>query len=204
VARPPVATKASVHGAGQAPPLPTSHERPAPSAVAILGPVCIRMMTVLPAIIRYLTMSRSPDRRRIRLPPEAYRRPGTFLVTVVTASRMPLLGHLSGGECTLSVAGLVVRDALLDAPTHWSGVKLDEWVLMPDHIHAIIHLTERLDAGLPSVVAGFKAASTRQLRSICPDHDAPLWQRSFHDRQIRTAAALAAARSYVRSNPSRP
>jgi putative transposase len=125
-------------------------------------------------------------------------------VTVVVADRRPLLGSLVHGAVILSKAGEVVHAALIDAPTHWSVVQLDEWVIMPDHLHAIFVLTGHLSSGLPQVIGGFKAAAARRVREMFPDLDGPLWQRSFHDRRLPTEQALAAARRYVRSNPSRP
>jgi REP element-mobilizing transposase RayT len=55
---------------------------------------------------------------------------------------------------------------------------------------------------LGSFVAGFKSAVTRRVNRRRGTPGAPLWQRNYHDRIIRTARHLHAARRYIRDNPA--
>lgn len=51
---------------------------------------------------------------------------------------MPIFGHISEGVATLSPAGRIVRDLWLKTSEMRPGVVLDAFVVMPDHMHAII------------------------------------------------------------------
>jgi REP element-mobilizing transposase RayT len=77
-------------------------------------------------------------------------------------------------------------------------VRLDRFVVMPNHVHAIVWLDSRAGQAPPlhRLVGGFKAAASRAAGR-------PLWQRSFHDRVIRDDAELEALRRYVAENPLR-
>ncbi len=148
-------------------------------------------------------MDELPQRKRMRLPPEAYRRPGAFLVTIVAAGRVRRFGECRLGKVFHFNAGRVVQAVLLSVPVHHPEVVIDCSVVMPDHLHVIVIVTKYLQRGLPSVIGNFKAAATAALRQSCPSFEGPLWQRSFHDRRLSDERALAAARNYIRLNPLR-
>ena len=97
------------------------------------------------------------------------------------------------------------RDLAMEALLFHDTTKMDVHaaVVMPDHVHAIVLLTDYLPCGLPSVIGSFKAATTRLLRETHPLLRGPVWQRSFHDRVLRDERALVAARRYVELNPLR-
>ena len=82
---------------------------------------------------------------------------------------------------------------------------------MPDHLHAVLHFTrgdgdKGARPGAPSlgrVIAWFKYQSTKTINAHRGTPREAVWQRGYHDRIIRDAAQLEAAREYVRSNPGR-
>ena len=138
-----------------------------------------------------------------RLPADAYRRPGVFLVTIVLHERRSILGRIDSGLVTLSSQGEIVRTCLLEIPRHWPEIRVDEWVVMPDHLHAILVVDRPLPAGLAQVIGGFKAATTKRLNALPFRVPSPFWQKSFHDRRICTDEALSAARRYIAANPAK-
>jgi putative transposase len=102
-------------------------------------------------------MRYDPDRhhrRSIRLKGYDYSQPGAYFVTVCTADRECLFGEIVADEMQLNGAGAIVLAAWNDLPAHYTHVRLDSFVIMPNHIHAVIILT---DAPVP-VGAGFKPA----------------------------------------------
>ena len=145
-------------------------------------------------------MDQLPHRKRIRLAPDAYRWPGAFLVTIVTAGRAPIFGVCRHGEVCYTDAGRTVQSVLASVPAHHPEIMIDTVVVMPDHVHMIVLITRYLPRGLPSVIGSFKAAATKALSL----KQGSLWQRSFHDRALRDERALEAARRYVWTNPLRP
>ena len=146
-------------------------------------------------------MADLPQRRQIRMSPGAYRMPGAFLVTVCSHRRLPLFGECNEGAVTLSPIGNLCRSELLAIPRRWDVVHLDEWVIMPDHLHFIIRLSAACPAGLPQVVGGYKAGVSRLVVAGAHSAISTIWQRSFHDRRLRTDSAIEAARLYIRRNP---
>src|SRR6478609_5430254 len=110
-----------------------------------------------------------PSRRSIRLSSSAYRRPGAYFITVCTADRRRILGDCSAGIHSLSSAGVLVEATLREVSHHWPAVALDAWVVMPDHLHAILIFHSTVLAGLPQVVGSVKSAASKLIRSKLSD-----------------------------------
>jgi REP element-mobilizing transposase RayT len=133
----------------------------------------------------------------VRLKEFDYASPGAYFVTVCSLGRACLFGRTDGDSTSLSEIGQIVCDCWLEIPFHYPKTLLDTFVVMPNHLHAIIHLTAvGADHGrpLPRVIASFKAAATSRAGER-------LWQRSFHERVIRDEAELQALRQYIEDNP---
>lgn len=91
----------------------------------------------------------------------------------------------------------------------------DAFVIMPDHLHGIMVMTE--DAGtaagvpkaappspaLDTVVGTFKAACTRAARRLRLLGREPLWQRGYYERIVRNERAMNMIRRYIAENPTR-
>jgi REP element-mobilizing transposase RayT len=80
---------------------------------------------------------------------------------------------------------------------------LDEFVVMPDHVHLVIHNNQGSSAELRQVVQGLKGLATIEARRAVVWGPEALWQRSFHDRVIREHRELDRIRIYIRENPRR-
>jgi REP element-mobilizing transposase RayT len=65
---------------------------------------------------------------------------GWFFITVQVAHNKSAFGAVVGEKCELNTLGLAVRDAWLAHPEHTPGLKIDEFVVMPNHFHAIVSL----------------------------------------------------------------
>lgn len=77
-------------------------------------------------------------RRSIRLPGYDYSQAGTYFVTICTQGRACLFGRVVEGDIRLNRYGEIVRSCWLDIPMHFPKVELDEFVVMPNHVHGII------------------------------------------------------------------
>ena len=82
------------------------------------------------------------SRRSIRLGSYDYSYPGAYFVTVCAARRGLLFGWISDSRVIENANARIVRDCWLDLPNHYPHVSLDTFVVMPDHIHAIIVLLD--------------------------------------------------------------
>ena len=97
-------------------------------------------------------------RRSIRLPGYEYSRPGAYFITVCTRGRQCILGDVVDGEMSLNKAGRAVRAAWRDLPNHYPHIELDAFVVMPNHVHAIIVLVD--ETAHADVGAGFASNAT--------------------------------------------
>jgi len=156
-------------------------------------------------------------RRSLRLRGYDYRWHGAYFVTVCTRQRGRVLGEITRGTVRLNRLGRLVASSWADLPTHYRAVTLDDWIVMPDHVHGIIVLqpavvplattvrTHRrlLPESIGSIVGSFKAAVSRQMSSQDAARYPRLWQRGYYERIIRDGHQLDAVRAYIRANPRR-
>lgn len=135
-----------------------------------------------------------------------YRLPGTYFVTTITLGRAPLLGVLRDGGCVLSRLGAIVQDTWRRIPEQLPGVELDAFVVMPDHVHALLVLPVQAEAdaiSLSRIVGWAKSRSTHEINLMRATPGSRFWQASFHDRVVRDAEALNRIRDYIEANPRR-
>jgi REP element-mobilizing transposase RayT len=81
-------------------------------------------------------------RRSMRLANYDYRSPGAYFVTICVHAGECLLGQVVDGRLQLSDWGQIAWDCWQAIPTHFPHVKLDTFVVMPNHVHGIIVITE--------------------------------------------------------------
>ena len=144
-----------------------------------------------------------------RLPGWDYRWPGTYAVTICVKDRVCCLGEVVEAEVALSPIGAIVASEWLAIPRAHPQVVLDEWVVMPDHLHGIVIFRgeepplpeEGLPAGsLGAVVGQFKQRATKRIRARWPGF---AWQDRFFDQILRDENGLERYRAYIRANPRR-
>ena len=139
---------------------------------------------------------------------------GWFSVTVQAACNKSVFGAIVGESCELNELGRAVHDAWLSHPAHTPGLYIDEFVVMPNHFHAIVKLTPAparsgagpRNRGLPWVVGKFKSYTTHLYLEMkgagrCGDIGPRLWQSSFFDNLISSHDELESVRRYFRDNP---
>ena len=151
------------------------------------------------------------SRRTPRLPGFDYTRPGIYFVSICTYRRRYVLGRVVDGEVYLSRAGRIVEEEWLLTAERRPYVMLGSYVIMPNHVHGLIVIQERLRDGpagrrqhsLSSIVGAFKAAASRRVGAITGQQDRTLWQRSYHERIVRNHQELGRIREYIAANPAR-
>jgi putative transposase len=137
----------------------------------------------------------APERKSPRIHEYDYATAGAYLTTICARRRACLFGTVVADRVLLSRTGKLVARAWAEIPSHFDGVDLDEFVVMPNHLHGIGWLSRAGHAPpLPVVIGSFKAAASRAAGRA-------LWQRTFHDHVIRRESDLQAIRRYVVENP---
>ncbi len=111
-------------------------------------------------------------RRSVRLPGYDYRQEGAYFITVCVQGRERLFGHITDGEMRLNVAGQIVSDEWLRTPLVRPYVTLDAFVIMPNHLHAILFLDgTKTDEHAGVVGATWQVAPTKHANT--ENHDRP-------------------------------
>ena len=161
-------------------------------------------------------------RRSIRLREYDYSLPGAYFVTICTQRRECLFGEVIEGEMRLSPYGRAATECWSDLPNHYGYVELDEFVIMPNHVHGIITIPGAADFdvgaglkpaptgpvsakrhGLPEIVRGFKTFSSRRINRFRKSPGQPVWQRNYYEHVVRGDADLDRIRKYVQDNPAK-
>ena len=106
-------------------------------------------------------------RRSIRLKGYDYSRAGAYFVNVCTHSRQCIFGGIADREMRLNDAGQVVQQCWDRIPTHFPHVELDKFVVMSNHVHGIVMITDIDDTvGMD----GMKNPATRPLQHMVRIH----------------------------------
>jgi REP element-mobilizing transposase RayT len=117
------------------------------------------------------------------------------------------IGRPSGLH-TLSKCGIIADTAITAIPRHYPNVKIDNYVVMPNHVHILMSLTElptnaRSPDGRPmtapttvsNIINQYKGYVSKQIGKS-------VWQKSFHDHIIRDDRDYAARWQYIDDNPA--
>jgi REP element-mobilizing transposase RayT len=141
-----------------------------------------------------------------------YRAPCTVHVNICTWRRQALFGRCDANGVHPNDAGWFVRETLLRIHEPQRGIGLDTFIIMPDHVHAIIHLgtSPDVDPGvtMSDVVHQFKVRVVRAWRGGVRDYGWPrymehLWHPSYYDTLIEHDGHLETTREYILANPAR-
>ncbi|MBI2934295.1 MAG: transposase [Chloroflexi bacterium] len=156
-----------------------------------------------------------PIRRSLRLKEYDYSQSGAYFVTLCTYERESLFRRIVDYEMKMNAYGVIADECWRDLPSHYPGVSLDVVVVMPNHLHGIVWLSDeqkdeaRTDAArtkqiaLPEVIRGFKTFSARKLNEMRQTRGVPVWQRNYYEHVVRDEPDLTAIREYIVNNPAK-
>jgi putative transposase len=138
------------------------------------------------------------NRRSIRLKGYDYSRIGAYFVPICAYNREPMFWEKSGNQ---TIYGKIIQQTWFDLPNHNDGIILDEFVVMPDHVHGIIQIIENNIVLLSEIVRQFKTFSARRINESRRLSGIPVWQRNYYEHIIRNDDELFRIRKYIRENP---
>jgi REP-associated tyrosine transposase len=157
-----------------------------------------------------------PWRKIIRLDGYDYSRVGAYFVTICTQSKVRLFGDVVDGTMQLNDAGRMLEKWWVKLGDRFDNVVIDEYVVMPNHLHGVIILTDvgssqtgaHAGAPLQGVLQWFKTMTTNEYirgvkQNVWEPFPGKLWQRSYYDHIIRNDEKLNRARKYIMGNPIR-
>jgi REP element-mobilizing transposase RayT len=168
-------------------------------------------------------------RRSLRLPAYDYAQAGAYFVTMVAHQRQCLFGEIVDGRVVKNGYGEAVEHEWFLSSEIRPGIQLDAFVVMPNHVHGIVIIGDRVGAhscaplpslshgraplrnspsprpprSLGSFIAGFKSAATKRINEMRRTPGNAVWQRNYYEHVIRDERELDVIRQYCVENPLR-
>lgn len=137
-------------------------------------------------------------------------------MTICIKNREYLFGQIENDEMILSEIGKIAEQCWREIPSHFTFVELDEFAIMPNHIHGIVVITKNTETqhiaslqrkgqnkfgpqseNLASIIRGFKSSVKKWATVNGIDFK---WQPRFYDRIIRNEEELWNVRNYIQHN----
>jgi REP element-mobilizing transposase RayT len=181
---------------------------------------------------KFFAPTKKYQRRSIRLKGYDYSKTGVYFITICTHNQIPLFGQIVDGEMNLNEIGRLAERCWITIPAHFPQVGLDEFIIMPNHIHGILVIKES-DVGakdvsgaknvsplripqkqqsgtsqtIGSIIRGFKIGVTKEIRQRNSTLSGqkifhPTWQRNYYEHIIRDEADLIRVQDYIMANPA--
>ena len=162
------------------------------------------------------------NRKRNRLKGYNYSRDGCYFITICTKNRIECFGEIKNGEMALNKYGYVAEKQWQWLADQYAYVKLDEYIIMPNHFHGVIILEDinnqedtarrvptqesfgkPISGSVPSIIRSFKSAVTRLINLLSYPHKIIVWQNNYYEHTIRSEDGLNTIREYIQNNPLR-
>ncbi len=153
-------------------------------------------------------MKEQPKRKSLRLKNYDYSTTGYYFVTILTEDRKNLFGTIKNEKIALNDLGLLANKTWLNIPQHFSNITLDEYAIMPNHIHGLFLYSmdekykcenNRIAKSIGTLIQSYKATVTRESRSINLQQN--VWQRNYYEHVVRNEEGLNKTREYIKYNP---
>ena len=146
-------------------------------------------------------------RKSLRLKHYDYSQSGAYFVTICTKGRQPYFEKFPDLQD-------IVHNRWNGLKTKFPEIELDEFVIMPNHIHGIVFIVNTLVGAihelplrfrrrmlLPKVIGYFKMNTAKQINQILNRTGQAFWQRNYYEHIIRNEKELKRIREYIQNNP---
>ena len=152
--------------------------------------------------------NRLPQRKHPRMEHYDYSTAGAYFITICTHNRKCLLSSivgdsLSSAKVQYSGYGKIAEEQLFQLDKRYPSLRVDQYVIMPNHIHAILFL-EEISETIPhptitDIICAYKSLTTRECKKVHPIDK--LFQTSFYEHVIRGSKDYDEIVEYIINNP---
>ena len=136
-----------------------------------------------------------PKRKATRLPDYNYAEQNYYFITICTNEKKCIFGFAGN----LNDYGKIALESIQSISQIYDGIFVDKYVVMPNHIHAIIAIEKENGVSLTRVVGQYKMTVTKRIHQN--EKNVKVWQRSFHDHIIRNQDDYQRIWLYIHGNP---
>ena len=147
-----------------------------------------------------------PKRKNIRLKDYDYSQAGAYFVTICVKERKNILSETTVGannvrpnEIRLTKYGEIVKSAINNIPKYYPNISVDNYVIMPDHIHLLLQIHSYID-GRPMVAPTIDRVIKQMKGYITKQIGFSIWQKSFNDHVIRGEKDYKEIWEYIENN----
>lgn len=153
-----------------------------------------------------------PNRKSYRLKGYDYASAGYYFVTINSKDFQYIFGEIIEGIMYPNRLGEIIQEEWEYTGKLRENIKLYEYVVMPNHFHAIIEICYSKNKNnipgefkaskdtLSSIISGFKGSVTRRNNLWHPKNKDSVWHGRFYDRIIRTQRELLNVKNYIKDN----
>jgi REP element-mobilizing transposase RayT len=208
---------------------PTKNRRAAPTYIRILIRQKMNPNDVCKTFVDEDKILREHDRKSVRLPFYNYSGHGGYFITICSFGGICSFGKINDGKVTLYKTGKIIQDEWLRTEQVRANVKLDMFVVMPNHFHGIVIIKETDDpkrathrvaptktrravpaqerqaklitGSISAIIGQFKTVITKRVHSELKLESCSVWQRGFYEHVIRNEKELNRVRQYIIDNP---
>ncbi|MBQ3177534.1 MAG: transposase [Clostridia bacterium] len=151
-----------------------------------------------------------PDRKIMRLKGYDYNRQGVIFLTVCTLDRKCILSQIRMQEdqnvpsVLLSEYGRIAEKYLIQIGSFYDFIKIESYVIMPNHIHMLLHIFPKEDCESNTPRDSFVSRFISTFKRFCNrEYGRNIWQSRSYDHVIRDKADYDAKIRYIYENPKR-
>ena len=136
-----------------------------------------------------------PMRKSPRIVGYDYSQANYYFITICTYSKKCIFGEPE----KLNWLGQIAQEKLIQISKINPSIQINHYVVMPNHIHVILDVSESNRQNLNIVIGQYKMSVTKQIRKKIPGFR--VWQRSYHDHIIRNRSGYEKIWTYIENNP---
>jgi REP element-mobilizing transposase RayT len=156
------------------------------------------------------------QRKKNRLENYDYSENAFYFITTCTKNNEHYFGKIENYKMFLNKYGEIVQNCWLEIPEHFEHIFIDEFIVMPNHIHGIIIVDEnpavvgnrhacslfnqRQYQKIPVIIGSFKSSVTHKINQM-QNEFLFQWQKSYYDHIVRNEKSLYDIRRYIIENP---
>ena len=119
-----------------------------------------------------------------------------YFITICIKNRINILGEIKKNKMQLSQEGIIAEKFLGEIPKHYQNVKIDEYVIMPNHIHFILNMQKNNQNRISQIIGQYKRKVSIELKYS-------IWQKSFYEHIIKNYYEYLKIKKYIIENPKK-
>jgi putative transposase len=156
----------------------------------------------------------------IRIKGYDYSGPGIYFITICTIDRGLILSDIENSIVRLHPVGQVADSCLVTIPEHFLNSNIIEHIVMPDHVHFVIGISEKngtacrastesqfesfgnpVRGSIPTIIRSYKSAVSKLIHERILQSPMRIWQPGYYEHVIRNEDELKYTIDYIKSNP---